>query len=231
LADALDKARYRVRQAALECGRDPQEVQLMLATKAQPADRIRQAIELGATLIGENRVQELVAKAPELAGLPHRTHLIGPLQSNKINAALRHVDCVETVAAPDLALKLSQRCAERPVPLDVMVQVNTSGEPTKSGCQPDQAADFAALVGSLPGVRLVGFMTVGLFSSDAGAVLDSYLTLRAIRDQVGASGKAGTAEALELSMGMSADLELAVQAGATIVRLGTAVFGPRPPRQ
>jgi len=231
MGDALDKARYRVRQAALKCGRDPQEVQLMLATKAQPADRVRQAIELGATLIGENRVQELTAKAPELVDLPHRTHLIGPLQSNKINAALRHVDCVETVAAPDLALKLSQRCAERPVPLDVMVQVNTSGEPTKSGCQPGQATELAALVGTMPGLRLAGFMTVGLFSPDAGAVLDSYLALRAIRDQVVASGEAGTDEALELSMGMSADLELAVQAGATIVRLGTAVFGPRPPRQ
>jgi len=201
----------------------------MLATKTQPAPLIRQAIELGADLIGENRVQELAGKAPELADLAHRVHLIGPLQTNKINAALRHVDCIETVASFELAQKLSQRCAERPVPLDVMVQVNTSGEPTKSGCLPDQAFDLSARVAGLPGLRLVGFMTVGLFSDDAGAVLDSYLALRAIRDGVMVSGEVVTADARELSMGMSADLELAVQAGATIVRLGTAVFGPRPP--
>ena len=229
LALALDKARSRASQAALATGRRPETVKLMLATKTQPAALIRQAIALGFTLIGENRVQELVSKAPVLADLPHRTHLIGPLQSNKINAALRHVECVETVASLGLAEQLSRRSTDRPEPLEVMVQVNTSGEPTKSGCQPAQAADLAAMVGALPGLRLVGFMTVGLNSPDAGAVLGSYLALRVIRDQVVASGEAGTAEARELSMGMSGDLELAVQAGATIVRLGTAVFGPRAP--
>jgi len=226
----LAKARQRIDQAAAAGHRRPGEVKLMLASKTVPVGRIAQAIDLGATLIGENRVQEVVAKAPDLAGRGHRMHLIGPLQSNKINAALRHVDCIETIATAELAAKLSLRCLERPAPIDVMVQVNTSGEPTKAGCSPAQAFDLAARVGQLPGLRLVGFMTVGLNSPDAAAVLASYVALAEIRRAVLASGEAGTDQAGELSMGMSADLELAIRAGATIVRLGTAVFGARPPR-
>ena len=167
LGDRLRLARRRIDQAASAAGRPGDQIRLMLAAKTQPAAAIRQALGLGAGLIGENRVQELVAKAPELAGLPHQSHLIGPLQSNKINAALRHADCIETVASAGLAEKLAERCAERSRPLDVMVQVNTSGEATKSGLEPPRAADLAALIGALPGLRLVGFMTVGLNSTDA----------------------------------------------------------------
>ncbi|MCL1898552.1 MAG: YggS family pyridoxal phosphate-dependent enzyme [Micrococcales bacterium] len=230
LAKALIRARERIDQATRAAGRSGSQVQLMLAAKMQPMSKIRQALELGAMLVGQNRVQEMVQSAPELNDLPHQLHLIGPLQSNKINAALRLATCIETIADASLAKKLAQRAAERH-PIDVMVQVNTSGEVTKAGCRPVEATDLAALVGALPGLRLTGFMTVGLNSPDAGAVLASYLALTQIRDQVLDSGEEGTDQATQLSMGMSGDLELAIKAGATIVRLGTAIFGPRNPMQ
>ena len=119
------------------------------------------------SLLGENRVQELVAKAPELVAHAPAWHVIGPLQSNKVNAALRWAVCVETVASLDLAHRLASRALDRPDgPLDVMVQVNVSGEPTKQGVTPQDAAPLAVAVGALEGLRLVGFMTIGARSDD-----------------------------------------------------------------
>jgi pyridoxal phosphate enzyme (YggS family) len=211
---------------------------LLLATKQQPAESIRAAIRAGANLIGENRVQELVAKAPELADLPHQAHVIGPLQTNKINATLRWATCVETVDSLRLAERLAERLAARAAAGDltaasasggfgVMIQVNTSGEPTKSGIAPAQAAELAYQVARLSELRLEGFMTVGLNSDDPVAVGRSYAALRQIKESVAASGVPGTERAVELSMGMSADLEISIAEGATIVRLGTAIFGAR----
>jgi pyridoxal phosphate enzyme (YggS family) len=200
---------------------------MLLAAKQQPVAAIRAAIAAGGRLIGENRVQELVTKGPELADLRHEAHVIGPLQSNKINAALRWADCVETVDSLVLAQRLAARVGGRAGGLGVMIQVNTSAEASKSGVSPARAAELAHQVAALGALRLDGFMTVGLNSDDAAAVGRSYAALRAIRDQVAASGAPGTATAVELSMGMSGDLEIAIAEGATIVRLGTAVFGPR----
>ncbi|MDR1799349.1 MAG: YggS family pyridoxal phosphate-dependent enzyme [Bifidobacteriaceae bacterium] len=227
IGDALKASLDRIQRACDKAGRPHGAVQLLLATKTQPAAAIRAAIQAGGTLIGENRVQELVAKGPELADLPHQAHMIGPLQSNKIPAALRWADCIQTVAGLALAAKLSHRSAERPTPLEVMVQVNTSGEATKSGVEPGQAPDLAAQVAALPGLRLVGFMTIGLNSADATAVGLSFARLREVRDAVLAAGDPATAGATHLSMGMSGDLEIAIAEGATMVRLGTAIFGPR----
>ncbi|MDR2565570.1 MAG: YggS family pyridoxal phosphate-dependent enzyme [Bifidobacteriaceae bacterium] len=223
----MARARDRIASACAAAGRPEADVRLLLATKQQPAAAIRAAIQAGAPLIGENRVQELVAKGSELADLPHETHLIGPLQTNKVNAALRWATCVETVDSLRLAERLAARVADRPAGIGVMVQVNTSGEPSKSGVEPAAAAALAYEVAALRGLRLEGFMTVGLNSDNAVAVARSYADLREIRDEVAASGVWGTAHAVELSMGMSADLEIAIAEGATIVRLGTAVFGPR----
>jgi pyridoxal phosphate enzyme (YggS family) len=203
---------------------------LLLATKQQPPPSIIEALRAGANLIGENRVQEMVAKADGLAepnGPAHETHLIGPLQSNKVNAALRHAGCIQTIASVALAELVSRRAEERGLVQPVMVQVNVSGEPTKAGVAPEQAFELALQVASQPGLSLQGLMTVGLLSDDAAAVSAGYDLLRRLRDRVLASGRPGTSGATELSMGMSRDLELAVDRGATMVRLGTAVFGSR----
>jgi pyridoxal phosphate enzyme (YggS family) len=225
----LARATERIVRACQAAGREADSVRLLLATKRQPASAIRAALEAGAGLIGENRVQELAGKGPELASLPHEAHLIGPLQSNKINAALEWAACIETIASLKLAGLLAARANRRAKPVGVMVQVNVSGEPTKSGVHPDQATDLAYQIAQFHSMRLEGFMTVGLNSEDPVAVARCYASLREIRDQVAASGATGTRAATELSMGMSRDLEIAIAEGATIVRLGTAVFGPRDP--
>jgi pyridoxal phosphate enzyme (YggS family) len=227
-ADRLAAVRRRVAAAAAAAGRDPGGIAVLLATKTQDAATIRAVLTLPAAaglLRGENRVQELVAKGPALADLPTPTHLIGPLQSNKINAALRWVTCVESVASDRLADALSARVGPDHR-LDVMVQVNVSGEETKHGVTPDGALALAHHVGTLPGLRLTGFMTIGAHTDDETVVRAGFATLRAIRDTAVADG---LTTATHLSMGMTGDLEAAIAEGATIVRVGTAVFGPRPP--
>ncbi|MBN9104740.1 MAG: YggS family pyridoxal phosphate-dependent enzyme [Propionibacteriaceae bacterium] len=228
VASRLATARARVEAACAAAGRPAGSVRVLLATKTQPAALIREAFELpdaSGMLRGENRVQELVAKGPDLADLDVETHLIGPLQSNKVNAALRWVGCVESVDSVELGRRLASRLEPGRV-LDVMVQVNVSGEATKSGVRPDEALALARGLASTEGLSLTGFMTIGANTPDEQVIRDGYAALRQIRD---AAVSEGLADQLELSMGMTADLELAIAEGATIVRLGTAVFGPRPP--
>ncbi len=224
----------RIDRAAIVAGRPPQDVALLLATKTQPPEIVRSAVLAHGALdpgrpllLGENRVQELVAKGPALEDLRVPYHLIGPLQSNKVNAALRWADAIDSVASLETAERLAARRALRFADLDVMVQVNVSGEATKHGVSPGYAADLALEVAAMYGLRLVGFQTIGALDTDLGVVQAGFATLREVRDAVVASGAPGTEAATELSMGMSADLELAVAEGATIVRIGTAVFGTR----
>ncbi|MCL2468093.1 MAG: YggS family pyridoxal phosphate-dependent enzyme [Micrococcales bacterium] len=216
----------RVHAAATAAGRDAAEVTVLLATKTHDPATIRAVVTLpGAAgmLRGENRVQELVAKGPALADLPTPTHLIGPLQSNKINAALRWVTCVESLASPRLADALAARVAPGRT-LDVMVQVNVSAEETKNGVTVDEALVLAHHIASLPRLRLTGFMTIGAHTDDERVVRAGFARLRTIRDTAVAEG---ITTATALSMGMTTDLDLAIAEGSTIVRVGTAVFGPR----
>ncbi|WP_425956505.1 YggS family pyridoxal phosphate-dependent enzyme [Xylanimonas sp. McL0601] len=239
IASRIAAVRARIDDAARAAGRDPQELRLLLATKTQDAETVLDAVSAASSgpggsrsvLIGENRVQELVAKAPALASLVAdgqlEVHMIGHLQSNKVNQVLATASCVQTVDSAALASALSTRCERDGRVLDVMVQVNVSGEDTKAGTRPTEAAALARDVAALPGLRLTGFMTIGALSDDDAVVRAGFARLRAIRDEVVASGAPGTADARELSMGMTGDLELAVAEGATIVRVGTAVFGSR----
>ncbi len=225
--ERLAAVRRRIDDAATAAGRDPAKVRLLVATKTLPIGVVRAAVAGGATLLGENRVQELVVHAPALADLDPTWHLIGHLQSNKVAAALDWVQCVQSVDSLELAERLSRRCAALGRDLDVMVQVNVSGEPTKFGVRPDAAASFAVDIATLPHLHLVGFMTIGANTPDEDEVRLGYARLRRVRDDVVGSGLPGTQGARVLSMGMSGDLEPAIAEGATIVRIGTAVFGPR----
>ncbi len=227
--ERLRSLREQVDAAAVASGRTGDDVQILLATKTIAPPVIRAALAAGFDLIGENRVQEVVAKADDLADLPHRTHLIGHLQSNKVNAVLDHVDCVQTVDSPGLAGRLDRRCETLGRTLDVMIQVNVSGEDSKSGVAPQEVDDLVAAVVGLGHLRLIGFMTIGLRSDDRSAVRAGYADLAAIRDRVVRSGATGTADAGHLSMGMSGDWADAVAEGATMIRVGSAVFGARPP--
>ncbi|GAB4083411.1 YggS family pyridoxal phosphate-dependent enzyme [Myceligenerans cantabricum] len=238
IADRLTAVRSRIDDAARAAGRDPGEVRLLVATKTQDAEAVSAAVEAGVDLIGENRVQELVAKAPALADRVAAgtldVHMIGHLQRNKINQVLATATGVETVDGLALARALSARSVRDGLTLDVMVQVNVSGEETKSGAAPGDAVALARDVAALPGLRLTGCMTIGARLTTGGEPADDttvrtgFARLRAIRDEVLASGAPGTSTARELSMGMTSDLDLAIAEGATIVRVGTAVFGRRP---
>ena len=225
----LSRVRAEVDAAATAVGRSPSEVALLLATKTQPAKRIISALRAGYTLIGENRVQEVVTKAAELASIPHQTHFIGHLQANKINQLLEHVSCLETLDSADLARRLDTRLDARDRRLDVLIQVNVSGEPTKSGVSPDRTLELLASTAEFDRLTVRGFMTVGLNSCDRSAVRAGYRMLAQLRDSAINDRVPGAENATELSMGMSGDFADAVAEGATIVRLGSAVFGPRPP--
>lgn len=230
VAANVERVRERIASAAADAGRDPASVRLLVATKTQPASAVLAAVAAGVDLVGENRVQELVAKAPALhddvAAGRLRAHLIGHLQSNKVNAVVGLASCVETVDSLGLAQRLSRRAVAVGSDLDVMVQVNVSGESSKSGIPPDRAAALALAVAALPRIHLTGFMTIGARTTDDTTVRRGFACLRDLRDDVRGQA-AGTSGAVELSMGMSGDLELAVTEGATIVRVGTAVFGAR----
>jgi pyridoxal phosphate enzyme (YggS family) len=223
----LMRVRAEVDAAATAAGRDPADVRLLLATKTQSPDRIITALRAGITLIGENRVQEVVAKADELADVPHELHFIGHLQTNKINQLLGRISCLQTLDSVELAEKLQHRLQTRQAQLDVLVQVNVSGEESKSGVAPEAAPDLVAELARFPALIVRGFMTVGLNSTDRGEVRSGYRLLAQLRDTVQQQGLPNAEKAVELSMGMSGDFADAIAEGATIVRLGSAVFGPR----
>jgi pyridoxal phosphate enzyme (YggS family) len=227
VVDRFAELRARVATAARTVGRDPAEVRVLLASKTMTVAAVRAAVLAGGTLLGENRVQELVAKAPELVDLAPTWHVIGPLQSNKVNAALAWADAVDSVDSLELAERLSRRCEVLDRGLDVMVQVNVSGEATKSGARPADALALATAVAALPRLHLAGLMTIGERSADDDVVRSGFARLRALRDEVLASRAPGTSDAHDLSMGMSGDLELAIAEGSTMVRIGSAVFGER----
>lgn len=233
LHQRLARVQDRIAAAEQAAGRSPGSVRLLLAAKTVDIATVRDAVHAAAAsggpppLVGENRVQELVAKAPGLTGLTGGLHLIGPLQSNKVNAALRWAACVQSVASESLAERLHRRCEQDERTLEVLVQVNVSGEPTKHGVHPDRAVELAFAVAGHDRLRLRGLMTVGANSPDEARVRAGYAVLRDLRDRVVDSGEPGTATATELSMGMSRDLEAAVAEVATIVRVGSAVFGAR----
>ena len=227
LQQNLAATRQRIDDAAHAAGRDPGDVAMMLAVKTQPAETIRAALEAGYTLIGHNRVQELRATAEELTDIPHQVHMIGRLQSNKISQALRWVSCVQSVDSIRLADRLERAAAARERELEVFVQVNTSGEDTKGGVRPEDVPDLCRHIGTLDNLRLRGLMTIGANSTEEDVVRASYTDLAELRTAVADSGAPGTEHATELSMGMTRDLEIAIDAGATMVRVGTGVFGER----
>jgi pyridoxal phosphate enzyme (YggS family) len=224
---ALDVA-DRVARAARDAGRDPASVRLLLATKTIPAERVLPVVAAGFVLLGENRVQEVVSKAADLADTGAQVHFIGHLQSNKVNQLLPHTACLQTLDSLDLAQRLDRRLEALERTLEVMVQVNVSGEASKAGVPPEAALDLLAAVAPLPRLRPVGWMTIGLRSDDRGAVRAGYRHLAELRDQAVADAVPGADTALELSMGMSGDYGDAIAEGATMVRVGSAVFGERP---
>ncbi|MDQ3806088.1 MAG: YggS family pyridoxal phosphate-dependent enzyme [Acidobacteriota bacterium] len=225
----LGVVRRRIAAAAGRAGRRAEEVTLIAVSKTHPASLLRAAAEAGAADFGENRVQEAEAKIEELRrdATRVRWHLIGHLQSNKARRAVKLFDLVHTVASAALAGRLERICAEEGrARLDVLVQVDLAGEATKSGAREEELPALAAALEACDRVRCAGLMTLPPFFEDVEEVRPYFRRLRELRDEWRARGLFGEG-AGELSMGMSHDFEAAVEEGATMVRVGTAIFGER----
>ncbi|RKP51035.1 YggS family pyridoxal phosphate-dependent enzyme [Trinickia fusca] len=225
LAQPLDAVHRRIEQAARDARRDPGSVKLLAVSKTFPAEDVRAAHAAGQRAFGENYVQEALDKIEALADLRAdlEWHFIGPLQSNKTRPVAEQFDWVHSVDR----LKIAQRLAEqRPAhlpPLSVCLQVNVSGEATKAGVAPDEVAALAHAIAALPSLRLRGLMSIPEPAANLAAQREPHRLLRTLFEQLRADGLALDT----LSMGMSGDLEAAVLEGATIVRIGTAIFGTR----
>ena len=226
-ARARDEVLARIAVAAARVGRDPAGVTLVAVSKTVPAARVRAAVAAGLDVLGENRVQEAAAKIPEVPGASW--HLVGPLQANKARRAVELFDLVQTVDTLGLARRLDRIAGEmrQGRPLPVLLQVNVGDDPAKAGFGPD--AVTAALPGilALPNLRVDGLMTIGRLVETAEAARP---TFRALRDLSAALRAACPALGAALSMGMTDDYAVAVEEGATLVRVGRALFGERAPR-
>ena len=218
---AVATARARIGAAAQRVRRDPASVTLVAVTKTVGADQVRAALAVGITDLGENRVQEAVTKRAEVAA--GRWHLIGPLQSNKSTVAAGLFDVVETVDSVRLAQRLARARSDAP-PLDVLLEVELTGLPGRAGVQRVGLLELAREVALLPGLRLRGLMTVAAPASDPEEVRPTFRQLRGLRDLLQLELDL---ELPELSMGMSGDYEVAIEEGATTVRIGRALFGSR----
>lgn len=238
----LSAVRARIQAACAACGRPPDAVQLLAVSKRFGPEMVRQALAAGQWAFGENYVQEGVEKiqalqlehsaaAPALPFTPLQWHLIGPLQSNKTRVVATHFDWLHTLDSLKLAQRLNDQRPPAMAPLQVCIQVNSDGDAGKSGVVASAAVDFAlslaAHMPQLPRLRLRGLMAIGAAQTHYAAQLSQHRITRALFDAVAAHAVPGLAQWNTLSMGMSDDLEAAVEAGSTVVRIGTAVFGNR----
>lgn len=219
IADNLQAVRRRIDRAALDAGRDPSGVTLLAVSKTHAAARVQDAAAAGQRAFGENYVQEGLEKMDELSGTKGlEWHLIGPLQSNKTRLVAERFDWVHTVASEKIARRLSEQRPAGLAPLNVLIQVNASGEASKSGVSPAAAAALASSVASLRSIRLRGLMAI----PEPGAPRGRYREVRDLYEEL--RGQFGFDT---LSMGMSDDMDTAIAEGATLVRIGTAIFGQR----
>ena len=220
LADNLSAISARIASAAQAAGRDPASVQLLAVSKTKPASAIREIHAAGVCDFGENYLQEALTKQQALSDLPLIWHFIGPIQSNKTKAIAEHFDWVHSVDRLKIAQRLSEQRPAGLAPLNICLQVNVSGEDSKSGCTPADLPTLAKTVAALPNLRLRGLMAIPEPTDDRAGQEAAFATLRQLQEGLGLGLDT-------LSMGMSHDLEAAIAQGATWVRIGTALFGAR----
>jgi PLP dependent protein len=223
IAARLQAVKDRIQRALAACGRAPESVALLAVSKTRPGSYIEAAYAIGQHAFGENYAQEAVRKISTLTHLPLEWHFIGPIQSNKTRLIAEHFDWVHSVESLRVASRLS---AARPLdaaPLNLCIQVNVSGEASKSGVSPGDEIELAAEISRLPRVRLRGLMAIPEPTADSALQHARFKLLRELSERLGAEGHALDT----LSMGMSDDLEAAIAEGSTMVRVGTAIFGER----
>ncbi|SFI41326.1 YggS family pyridoxal phosphate-dependent enzyme [Nitrosomonas sp. Nm34] len=223
IATRLQTVKSHIAEAARNAGRRPEDILLLAASKTNPPEKVREAWEAGQTVFGENYLQEGLIKIRALADLPIEWHFIGPIQSNKTKPIAENFAWAHSVDREKIAVRLSNARPESLPPLQVCVQVNVSGEVTKSGIAPEQAAELATFVNQLPRLKLRGLMAVPELTSATALQREQFQIMRQIFEQLKKDGF----DIDTLSMGMSEDMDIAIAEGATIVRIGTAIFGPR----
>jgi len=221
----LSNIRSRIRAAAESAGRDPDSVRLVAVSKTRPAVDIIEAFHAGQTVFGENYIQELTTKLDQVPE-PVEWHVIGHLQSNKVKYIAGRVALIHSVDRLSLAEEISRQWGRLELVCPVLIQVNISGESTKSGTTEEEALQLVRECALLPNIRVSGLMTMPPFFDDPEAARPFFAGLRRLASAIDAAGIAGV-EMRELSMGMSGDFEAAIQEGATLVRVGTAIFGER----
>jgi pyridoxal phosphate enzyme (YggS family) len=223
--DNLRALEDRISGACGRAGRSPDEITLVAVTKTVGPDRIQEAVDAGVKVVGENRVQEAEPKINAVTG-EVIWHMVGHLQRNKAAKAVAMFDMIQSVDSARLAREIDRRCAEAGRSMDVLVEVNTSGEVTKFGVRPESAIDMVGEISEFPNLNVKGLMTIGAFTDDESAIRKCFGTLRGLMENL-RRVSLSRVEARYLSMGMTSDFELAIEEGSDMVRIGTAIFGPR----
>ena len=221
------KIQESAEKSAIECGRNPDDVQIVAVSKTHPAELIKIALYSGIKVFGENYAQELVDKALELADyeIQPEWHFIGHLQTNKVKHIIPFVKMIHSVDSLKLAEEISKQAGKLNKTIDILLQVNTSQEESKFGCNPEEAPELYEKIQLLDNIKLKGLMTIGSFSDDANISRKEFGILVELRKII--IEKNVNVQSLELSMGMSHDYSLAIKEGSTIVRIGTSIFGNR----
>jgi len=223
IRENIERVRERIEKAAVSAGRDPNKITLVVVTKTIEPERIKEAIEAGVEHIGENRVQEARTKI-ETLGRVVKWHMVGTLQTNKAKYAVRLFDMVQSVDSLKLALELEKRAAKEEKKIDVLVEVKTSPEETKHGVEPHEVQALVKEILKLPHLKWRGLMTIAPYVEDPEDARFAFREMRELKKRLEDSLGA---EVEYLSMGMSNDFEVAIEEGANMVRIGTAIFGPR----
>ena len=225
----VQAVREKIAAAARASGRSSQEITLCAATKVQTDETIRAVIAAGVTVCGENRVQELTAHLEANAYRGAQVHFIGHLQTNKVNKVVGKVDLIQSVDSQHLLRAIDRQAVKLGIVQDILLEVNIGREESKGGCLPEEVEALARLTGELEGVRLRGLMAIPPISQEPGANLPYFSAMRQLFVDIRGKMSDNQNDIDCLSMGMSGDYEDAIAQGATLVRVGTALFGPRPP--
>jgi pyridoxal phosphate enzyme (YggS family) len=226
LKQRLEQIKARIRGAAESCQRDADSVRLVAVSKTIPAETVKEAVEAGVTILGENYVQEARDKFNTLVHYPVSWHFIGHLQSNKAKYAVRLFDLIHSVDSIKLARELNKQAAKVDKMQQILVQVNISGEDTKTGIPADGTIELISAISQLENLSIKGLMTMPPYFYQPEKVRPFFAALRKLRDQIKEQSIAAVSME-ELSMGMTGDFEVAIEEGATLVRIGTAIFGER----
>lgn len=225
ISENLKRVRERIARAAERAGRQARDVTLVTVSKSNPVEAIQEAVQAGARVLGENRVQEAETKVGNVTDAVE-WHLVGHLQRNKVKSALSMFEMVHSVDSLRLAKEIGKRAAQAGISVRTLVQVNTSGVGSQFGSEPDATVDLVGRISEIEGLGVEGLMTIGPFLPDPEAVRPCFVQLRQLSEKVAAARMSGVSMA-HLSMGMTGDFEVAIEEGATMVRIGSAIFGSR----